>query len=544
MDVNEPCLAPEAAAVPEVQDAVDHEAQVSASEIQKWGEMIDTGISRYMRQHPDRFHRRVRRGIPPRFRWQVWMAAVRMHDHELPQGYHDLSQRENAWTTAIEIDIARTFPDVKTFDNMQQKRLFRVLNAYASYNPDVGYCQGMNFVAGLLLLVSDCEEESFNVLVCLMDHVGLSGFYTDRLPLLRRYLRACDKLVGETVPELRDHFIRENVQPAVYLHQWFLTLFINCFPLSMVLIIWDVIVCEGLPVILRIAVSILQVLKDSLLSMHFEEIIRFFKMMKTYEDEDGELNAFRIGQLLMKHTEHVVIPDSILKYLTREPLDDDANLDSDESWEADGNGGSWLQSLSRMFAFGSTRRRSGDTREARFVSGGGLSNGGASSRATPANEAPSPVPESAPSGPGPPPMTPLPSPTAPIAVATPRAAPAFSPVTLAAAPPLAGQNAIAATAPSQSMSAPATTAFTPASTRALPLPNGAGASGRGGGGGSGYFAPGAPNTGRGVTSAGVVGSTSINHSAHMATASGIGARGNGQGHTLPGRGAPDVEEDR
>merc|ERR1719401_2142388 len=195
----------------------------------------------------------------------------------------------------------------------------------------------MNFVAGLLLLVSESEEESFAVLVRLMDsrQFGLSGFYRDRLPLLRRYLRACDRLVAETVPELRDHFIKENVQPAVYLHQWFLTLFINCFPLSMVMIIWDVIICEGLPVILRIAVSILQVLKDSLLTMHFEEIIKFFKMMKTYDDEDGELNAFRIGQLLMKHTEHVEIPDRTIEYLTREPADDDAGHDSDESWGED-----------------------------------------------------------------------------------------------------------------------------------------------------------------------------------------------------------------
>merc|ERR1711948_26397 len=123
----------------------------------------------------------------------------------------------------------------------------------------------------------------------------------------------------------------ENVQAAVYLHQWFLTLFINCFPLSMVMIIWDVIVCEGLPVILRISVSILQVLKDSLLSMHLEEIIKFFKMMKTYDGEDGELNAFRIGQLLMKHTEHVQIPSRIMDDLNREPLvDDDCTMYPDE----------------------------------------------------------------------------------------------------------------------------------------------------------------------------------------------------------------------
>mmetsp|Transcript_24995 Transcript_24995/g.44434 ORF Transcript_24995/g.44434 Transcript_24995/m.44434 type:complete len:434 (-) Transcript_24995:108-1409(-) len=339
------------------------EHEVSSSEMSKWREMVDIGIAQYMRAHPDRFHRRVRRGIPPQFRWQVWKAAVRLDDESFlsqTADYCKLSTTKNDWTPLIDIDIARTFPELKTFDAPQQQRLKRVLNAYAGYNPAVGYCQGMNFVAGLLLLVSEnCEEESFAVLVRLMDHkdFGLSGFYMERLPLLRRYLRACDRLVAETVPELREHFIRENVQPAVYLHQWFLTLFINCFPLSMVMIIWDVIVCEGLPVILRIAVSILQVLKDSLLSMHFEEIIKFFKMMRTYDDEDGELNAFRIGQLLMKHTEHVQIPENTLEYLSRDLFDEDANLDSDESWEADLGSGTWLQSLSRIFNFGSAKRR-------------------------------------------------------------------------------------------------------------------------------------------------------------------------------------------
>jgi len=334
--------------------------QVSPAELMKWSEMIDNGLSQCIQAHPDRFHRRVRRGIPPKFRWQVWKAAVRLHEHGdiLESGYRSLSRDRNAWTDMIEIDIGRTFPELKTFTETQQQQLLRVLNAYAGYNPKVGYCQGMNFVAGLLLLVSAYkEEESFGVLVCLMDHVGLSGFYRERLPLLRRYLRVCDILVQETVPELREHFIKENVQPAMYLHQWFLTLFINCFPLPMVTIIWDVIICEGLPVILRIAVSILQVLKDSLLAMHFEEIIKFFKMMKTYDDEDGDLNAFRIGQLLMKQTELVRIPDGALGMLSRD--DEDASLDSDESWEADLTGSGWLTPLMRMFSFGGAKRRGG-----------------------------------------------------------------------------------------------------------------------------------------------------------------------------------------
>jgi len=345
---------------------------VSQLEDSKWKEMIDgIGVARYMRQHPDRFRRRVRRGIPPQYRWEVWKAAVELkkHDKILALDYKSLSTRENQWTNVIEIDIARTFPELKSFGQDHQKQLWRVLNAYASYNPTLGYCQGMNFVAGLLLLVSKFhEEESFRVLVCLMDHVGLVGFYGEKLPLFRRYLRACDKLVKETVPDLQDHFKKENVNAPVYLHQWFLTLFINCFPLSMVTIIWDVIICEGLEVVLRIAVSILQVLKDSLLAMQFEEIIRFFKMMKTYNDEDGELNAFRIGQLLMKHTELVKVPQNILDELRNDTFDDDLTFEFEECMEGDGiNNGTWFPGFTRvfsmtgsfsMFGYGSTKKRS------------------------------------------------------------------------------------------------------------------------------------------------------------------------------------------
>merc|ERR1719491_2749284 len=204
---------------------------------------------------------------------------------------------------------------------------------------------------------------------------GLGGFYREGLPLLRRYLRACEHLVQNSVPELHQHFVKEAVQPAMYLHQWFLTLFINCFPHSMVLIIWDVIICEGLPVILRIAVSILQVLKDSLLSMHFEEIIKFFKMMKTYDDEDGDLNAFRIGQLLMKHTELVQIPDQIMQYLNR-PLDEEDAAETDESWEGNMMEGSWLQGVMRMLTPWSTKRRSSGSQQRPASGDGSPSNTG------------------------------------------------------------------------------------------------------------------------------------------------------------------------
>merc|ERR1719487_360226 len=97
----------------------------------------------------------------------------------------------------------------------------------------------MNFVTGVLLLLSDQDEEVFGVLVCLMEHGGLSQFYRNSFPLLRRYVYAYDIVLGKAAPDLQKHFAEQGLDPAMYLHEWFLTLFINCLPIMDVLKIWD-----------------------------------------------------------------------------------------------------------------------------------------------------------------------------------------------------------------------------------------------------------------------------------------------------------------
>lgn len=89
----------------------------------------------------------------------------------------------------IKIDISRTFPETEKFDDSHQNKLLRILSAYSNFNLDVGYCQGMNFIAGLLLLVSGSnEEETFWMFVQLMELRGLKGFYKDKFPMLRYLL--------------------------------------------------------------------------------------------------------------------------------------------------------------------------------------------------------------------------------------------------------------------------------------------------------------------------------------------------------------------
>lgn len=66
-----------------------------------------------------------------------------------------------------------------------QQSLLRVLRAYAVYDTEVGYCQGMNFLAGLLLTWMPSEATAFGGLVVLMQQRMLRDLYKSDLAKLQ-----------------------------------------------------------------------------------------------------------------------------------------------------------------------------------------------------------------------------------------------------------------------------------------------------------------------------------------------------------------------
>jgi Rab-GTPase-TBC domain len=60
----------------------------------------------------------------------------------------------------IRKDVNRTFPDHAFFaerDGYGQQALTRVLKALSASQRDMGYCQGLNYICGLLVLY--CNDE-------------------------------------------------------------------------------------------------------------------------------------------------------------------------------------------------------------------------------------------------------------------------------------------------------------------------------------------------------------------------------------------------
>ena len=102
-----------------------------------------------------------------------------------------------------------------------KKALRRILRAYSVYDSDVGYCQGMNFIAAMLLTFLP-EEESFWMLVVVMneDPYKLRDLFSRELTGTHEVLYIADSLIGQFLPALYEHLENEQVHVSMFVTQW------------------------------------------------------------------------------------------------------------------------------------------------------------------------------------------------------------------------------------------------------------------------------------------------------------------------------------
>ncbi|CCM01156.1 uncharacterized protein FIBRA_03204 [Fibroporia radiculosa] len=241
-----------------------------------WGSVI-SDYQKFAAEYPEELASAIGRGIPKTIRGMIWQLMTASKDPELESTYLKLIKEPSPHEKAITRDLGRTFPHHAFFTDgrgIGQENLFNVLKAYSLYDTQVGYCQGLPFVAAVLLLHMP-DEEAFCLLVRLMYSYDLRGHFLPDMPKLQLRLFQFERLIEELAPVLHVHFLRQGAKSSMYCSQWFLTMFSYRFPMDVVFRIYDNCLASGIEAMFSFSLVILLKNETRLLELKFDQLIAF-----------------------------------------------------------------------------------------------------------------------------------------------------------------------------------------------------------------------------------------------------------------------------
>ncbi|CAJ1052146.1 TBC1 domain family member 1 isoform X2 [Xyrichtys novacula] len=254
-----------------------------------WEKMLGTPGRAKVKFDPETIHAAVAQGVPRQHRGEIWkflseQYLLRQTVPSRPPANHtpykELLKQLTSQQHAILIDLGRTFPTHPYFQaqlGAGQLSLFNLLKAYSLLDPEVGYCQGLSFIAGVLLLHMG-EEDAFNMLKFLMFDVGLRKQYRPDMIILQIQMYQLSRLLHDYHRDLYSHLEQQEIGPSLYATPWFLTAFASHFPLGFVARVFDMLFLQGSEVIFKVALSLLGSHKPLILQHeNLESIVDFIK---------------------------------------------------------------------------------------------------------------------------------------------------------------------------------------------------------------------------------------------------------------------------
>ncbi|KAI9277999.1 rab-GTPase-TBC domain-containing protein [Sporodiniella umbellata] len=212
-------------------------------------------------------------GLPSSLRGLLWPLFSKATC--LDETYRELLNQSSPHEKWIQRDLNRTFPNHVYFKTGEgQERLFHLIKVYSLWDPEVGYCQGIHFLAGCLLLYVP-EEAAFAVLVRLMSHYGLRRQFIPKMEGLHERMFQWDQLLSLYLPNVDRHLKSQGVESSMYASQWFMTFFAYRCSLDLVFVVLDSVLIEGAHQILHFALALMSRQQEKILTLEFESLLAF-----------------------------------------------------------------------------------------------------------------------------------------------------------------------------------------------------------------------------------------------------------------------------
>jgi len=251
------------------------------------------------------------RGLPPPVRGKVWRLALTNSLNLTTHLYTILRTRAHSATESketlqlVSLDVSRTFPQLGIFQEggPYHSTLRDLLGAYVCYRPDLGYVQGMSFIAAILLLNLD-EADAFIVFANLVNRPLLAAFYRVDTAAMSQNYSIFSAHLASHLPRLARHFARAGLRPDLYMVDWVMTLFSKAAPLDITCRIWDLLIRDGEGFLFRAALGVLSLYQDQLLKETDFVLMAQF-LTKLPENMDSDALFARIDGIALEHLQSV-----------------------------------------------------------------------------------------------------------------------------------------------------------------------------------------------------------------------------------------------
>lgn len=253
--------------------------------------------------------------LPEELRAATWRAMLRREvalSSSQVQEYSRLHAKPCAYDDEIRRDVGRTFPHSALFqgeyrNSLGQQAMLRVLRATATKNTELGYCQGMNFLAAMLLHIQQATSVQKEAVVfwCLDsllwgDH-DMARFFLPEFPRLGVTVFSFDALVRWQLPDLAEKFADNGITSQYYAMHWWLTIFSDDLRYDLSAVVWDHVMVDGMKAVCRAGLTLLAENRKKILEAEDEDrLLRDLRSFTRSEGLDG-LSAAAMGAAMMQY---------------------------------------------------------------------------------------------------------------------------------------------------------------------------------------------------------------------------------------------------
>ena len=209
----------------------------------------------------------------------------------LEKKYKDLLfENINKYDEQIKKDLTRTFPDNSSFHygNNNYNKLYHVLTAYSNFNKNIGYVQGLNFLAANSIFVFEKEIDVFIFLDSLIQKFKLEDIIGVISNNLNIKLEGITKYLNKYIPKINKYFGKMNLNYEFFIAGWVLTLFSNSMDSQYLFYIWDYMIIFGWDYFNCFVVAVLKKYENEILSIPLNKLTFYMKNILRNESFQNE----------------------------------------------------------------------------------------------------------------------------------------------------------------------------------------------------------------------------------------------------------------